>query len=903
MTNAALFVTLRNTLATLYIDEASTRRVISDADLDERRIAISSRAINTWHAILVEAIQVRRVDALLGVALKDYESNATLSAAYTEYLAQGNKLTIPGLAEADATNTRSQREIELAYLDELIGQYQYWAEKYTPLAGIAEVRSATAEGPQLDLPLFFMPTGFEKLVELGFGEQRRVERVPVDDLREAITRYKRLVLLGEPGAGKTTTLWRLVHDYAQTAKTNELMPLPILVPMGMYTGTETLFQYISKHCEPIAAFLSTYLRQGTAILLLDGLNEMPRNDYAERIQRVQTLLTQFPAVPVVVTCRALDYVEALALEKLEVKPLDVTRQLAYLQRYLGEREGEQLFWQLAGGEDVAALWKNWQHHGGTWIEFWFGEKLPERFRWNLSWQQRDLWQSLQKQEPPLLALGHNPYMLVMLAQVYVAQHTISQNRGRLFAAFVATLLAREEKRCDPSLWPGVTPLQEGLAQLAYAMQVAKERGTAVDEAWAAIQIVNSHCTADELLYLATNATLLEWRDHTVRFVHQLLQDYFAALALHQKWQAGAPLDLYCSPDWSEPSGWEETFVLLAGFTPDLAALVSDLLPVNPPLAARCMAEGGTPTAPSIMFQKVQDALVTLATSNSTVVRQRHAAGNALNYLSDPRPGVGLTAAGMPNLVWCVVPAGKFFMGNVKRVDKMMLGDKSSQHLLHLSTFAVSKYPITNAQYRAFVSDGGYSTRWLNCWTTAGWQWRKDHGINEPARYGGVLDSSNHPVVGVSWYEAIAFCRWLSSKLERQILLPSEAEWEKACGVDGRRYPWNDKQISDHANYNKMGIGTTTTVGIFPKGQSPYGVLDMAGNVVEWTRSLSADYPYRMDDGPEDLESIDCRVVRGGSFISSAYSLRCSFRDHVHDPDFRNTNVGFRVVCHETEREY
>ena len=92
-----------------------------------------------------------------------------------------------------------------------------WARKYTPLAGIATVETST-DVLTLGLPDMFMPTGFEKLVEHGFGPERRIERVPVDDLREAVLRYKRVVVLGEPGSGKTTTLWRLVYDYAKAAE-------------------------------------------------------------------------------------------------------------------------------------------------------------------------------------------------------------------------------------------------------------------------------------------------------------------------------------------------------------------------------------------------------------------------------------------------------------------------------------------------------------------------------------------------------------------------------------------------------------------------------------------------------------------------------------------------------------
>jgi formylglycine-generating enzyme required for sulfatase activity len=146
---------------------------------------------------------------------------------------------------------------------------------------------------------------------------------------------------------------------------------------------------------------------------------------------------------------------------------------------------------------------------------------------------------------------------------------------------------------------------------------------------------------------------------------------------------------------------------------------------------------------------------------------------------------------------------------------------------------------------------------------------------------------------VTWYEAVAFCYWLSQKLGRRTGLPSEAQWERAARhTDGRRYPWDAKLAPDHCNYYDTGVGTTTAVGIFPKGASQCGALDMSGNVWEWCQTKwRGNYESPPDDDPEgDIT----RVLRGGSFSYHAGYVRCAVRIRRY-PLYRLRNFGFRVV--------
>jgi predicted NACHT family NTPase len=162
------------------------------------------------------------------------------------------------------------RDKELAYLSGLVNQYERWRERYTPLAGIAEVREAVNSGSLFDHADPFIPPEFEKLVEHGFGPRTEVRREPVADLRAAVQEHRRIILLGDPGSGKTTTLWRLTYDYAAAAQENPRAPLPVFVRLGEYAADEPFRDFLQRHLGPLAAYLESYRASRRLILLLDG---------------------------------------------------------------------------------------------------------------------------------------------------------------------------------------------------------------------------------------------------------------------------------------------------------------------------------------------------------------------------------------------------------------------------------------------------------------------------------------------------------------------------------------------------------------------------------------------------------------------------------------------------------
>jgi formylglycine-generating enzyme required for sulfatase activity/serine/threonine protein kinase len=257
-----------------------------------------------------------------------------------------------------------------------------------------------------------------------------------------------------------------------------------------------------------------------------------------------------------------------------------------------------------------------------------------------------------------------------------------------------------------------------------------------------------------------------------------------------------------------------------------------------------------------------------------------------------------------------VTAGEFLMGSDKAVDPDAQDDELPQHRLNLVEYWIGKTEVTNGQFAAFVAATSYKTTAEQegsgyVFTGSTWEDVKGASWQQPRGPGSdVKEKANYPVMLVSWHDAVAFGQWASQVTGRTVRLPTEAEWEKAArGTNARIYPWgNEAPDASRGNFG-MNVKDTTPVGQYPKGASPYGVLDMAGNVWEWTSSawgnvgggLDFAYPYNPGDGREDQSRTDVsRVLRGGSWLNVARSVRSALRYRL-DPGSRDLNIGFRVA--------
>jgi formylglycine-generating enzyme required for sulfatase activity len=243
----------------------------------------------------------------------------------------------------------------------------------------------------------------------------------------------------------------------------------------------------------------------------------------------------------------------------------------------------------------------------------------------------------------------------------------------------------------------------------------------------------------------------------------------------------------------------------------------------------------------------------------------------------------------------LIPAGSFLLGSPPGPG--IPPEETPRHPLTLPDYRLGRYPVTNAQYAAFL------------------QQQPQHEA-PPLKLGWFLreppaGKADHPVVGVSWFDALAYCRWLSGQTERVYRLPTEAEWEKAAiwaGDAPRVYPWGNNFDPACCNSMEAGLNGASAVGQFsPQGDSPAGCADMAGNVQEWTSTLwgpdlnisAFPYPYRANDGREDLTAHErlhrvYRLYRGGCYRDTLQQVRGAARGWS-DPDSKIRWRGFRVV--------
>ena len=747
---------------------------------------------------------------------------------------------------------------------------------------------------------------------------------------EAAAAASRLVLLGPAGSGKSTFARYLALSLAGEAlrkaeihlgHLNQLpesdepadpafLPwphgavLPVYVELRKFVRSanfppesETgdaghLLSYIETR-GPEDPDCGTLLRaafggENRALVILDGLDETPAAEQSrERLKQVIVSFgVRYPGCRLLVTGRPYAYaagstwrLDEAGFEEAGLAVFDEGRSRAFIAGW---------YRHLAKRRQLDA------------------EQARER--------SEDLWREIASRSY-LRPLAECPLMLTMMVDLHASGGgRLRGGRAGLYEGSVELLLDRwnqtQGKSAADGLGMDVDAIRRALERLAF--DVHREHGVEGEvaaeitdtELWRALGRERSQeGLVDErrvIGYLHERSGILLGESPTrFRFPHRSYQEYLAACHLIHR---GFPKRLREVVE-DDPVLWREVVLLAAGQVAQTSFMVWSLLEIlvaEAPLAdvkaedprflralyaALAIEEQGLwdPVEPpdKAKLERVRSWLERSLEIGALSPVDRATGGRVLAVLGDDRRGVGVREDGIPDIDWVEIPGGSFQMGGLG-------GDPIIE--LNVLPFRLSRFPVTNRQFEAFVEDGGYSAKWKDCWTKAGWIWKEAQEAREDVFADRRL--SNHPRVDVSWYEAVAFCRWLGEKLGYEVRLPTEAEWEKAArGTDGRLYPWGDTFEAERCNVVETGIGRTSAVGSFPSGASPYGVLDSAGNVWEW---CSTQWRETYDDSAnEDLEGEASRVLRGGAFGLNRDGARCAFRLAGRPGDAGRVS-GFRV---------
>lgn len=826
---------------------------------------------------------------------------------------------------------------EEAFLPAL-GRYLAWVEKCygrLNLRGIErrerQVLTLTLDDVYVSLAAAVSPErqrGKTSRSELAHEAQAQVEIV---DMSKLLHLSQRLVITGGPGSGKTTFLHIIASTLARGLRTGDdaavrrdlgwdgPLPLPLFVSLSEYNRYRrehtrrddprqgTLIAFISHALIRQQAaiglpddFFERLLVQGrSCILLLDGLDEVANERERQQVSlAVENLAHNEGAGRIVVTSRTRAYQGRAVLPEefrvAEVQPMSPDQVHALAARWCGavydEMEAQRETQRLQ--DEIDTLEQVRQARGG--------ERLVDA-----------------------------PLLVTIVAIVHYNQRRLPEERAELYEKCVEVLLTDShhpatEATFELADWGG--PLSEKRSLLAFVayqmMSAGQEAGRSVSEtqltAWLRPRVASKwgEDQADEEMAKFIQAVrergslLTTDQGGDYRFIHLAFQEFLCAYYLAESVrELDRMVDFLADKGRVADSWWRETALLLVGYLglkSQEAALTLvrrladlDVLPVaslaGVELAGVGLLELDSRDEPtqSLIVRRLKEGVTN--PSLALLPPLRAAAGVALGRLGDPRPGVGVQD-GVPVIDWIEIEPGPFLMGSAKGEEKYP--DELPQFVCNLirQPYRISRFPITVLQYAAFVDAGGYGQQ--RFWTRAGWQWRQSKPIVGPRVSGGVYQTANHPQVGVSWYEAVAFCAWLSQQLGIEVTLPSEAQWERAARhTDGRTYSWGRSgDPYKHCNGVNSGIGATSAVGVFPQGNALCGAADMVGNVWEWccTKWLPnyEGYEGRVDN---NLDGTERRVLRGGSFANGVSSLRCAARSYF-DPYYWGDGVGFRVCA-------
>ncbi|BBO91149.1 SUMF1/EgtB/PvdO family nonheme iron enzyme [Desulfosarcina ovata] len=753
-----------------------------------------------------------------------------------------------------------------------------------------------------------------------------MERIPVQQM---INDHDRLVLLGDPGSGKTTVVNFLAHTMARAGVNEDsqaclsrllkagpwvhgpLLPIRIVLrEVGAWMtsgegGQHTIGAWIRKTLidaglESLWPVFHEGLQDPSTpyLILLDGLDEVPADLREQLVRLIDDFSDTYQHNRFLVTCRIYAYVDP------------AYRLRRFRQTILAPFDDDQI---------------------DQFIQAWYDE---------LAFQKRvsqtkadDLAKGLKTaiDRSDLKTLAGRPLIMTVMALLHTSYGQLPEDRVELYQWAVDLLFRRWKGHVGqgesglmaqlsmPQL--KMSDLMAGLYHVAF--QAHAGQGSVEGTADIAEEVLLKQLKpflGDDwnraeafVQYVRERAGLLiRHKTDAYTFPHRTFQEFMAACHLTglKDYPHEAARLVRENADL-----WRIVFVLAAGHAGRtqlgnaISAVgklclrsVSEVESIDAAAFTRAVIAGEAlleiglaavrrEEEGRILMDRVKEWLVAAMTADDVLAaRQRVYFGNFLVQLGDPR--FDFEKEFLPydrDLGFIEIPAGSFVMGEDKKRHEVVsssyaivMGKDKKRYEVVLSSYAMAKYPVTVAQYKAFAIDIGQQ-------------------LSESWSRFNRLD--NHPVVFVSWVDANTYCRWLTEKLEHRglrVTLPTEAQWERAArGLDALSYYWGYVEIDpEKANYNKTGISSTSPVGCFPKGKSEFGLFDLAGNVWEWCQDWYGDYPLSREDKVRDPigpSMGEYRVIRGGAWNSPDIYCQSVHREYG-DPGAKYRHVGFRLVC-------
>jgi formylglycine-generating enzyme required for sulfatase activity len=755
---------------------------------------------------------------------------------------------------------------------------------------------------------------------MPLGAETRLRDLLALDREEHPRVTGRWVVKGDPGAGKTTLLRHLAGELAGEddppwVPVLESLPKLVTKGQGLLERVEEKFKKATREGKALTRVLDQKGQEGRLLVLLDGLDEVPRGDREDVEIMIRELSSTWPKSPVVVTTRPIGYQPFdHRFVELEVKPLDRERRLEFLARWFGRQEGT-----METDRATAAL-----------------EQLEG--------------------SPTLWDLSGNPLYLTLIALLLEEGKTPDPNRTRLYDQVFALLLDGKHRGREARGIEHKPAVHGALRFLGYTMTVdntdLESEGEILDRLYRKEhegirkRLERFHRWRDDLRLflgdLAEKTGILGEHDGPGagwKFWHRSFREALAAEELEAMYRQGGEKTLleHAAGIAGKEGQWAEPYALLTGRLEEPDTLVRALVGANRTLGLRALATAQTlsdatigevlelsddPDERAKVYRKLPELVGEGERALLLLDRLRKGTRNGhdlffldlavravgtrwgkftadadrlltqfFNHIPAPDPDLFRWVETKDGRVplWREIPAGSFLMGSPEDEEGGNDRERPTHTVKITQPFGMASVPVTNRQYRAFDPDH----RW--------YEWE---GVSED-------ELAQHPVVTVSWYAAVSFCRWLASQVPglSAARLATEAEWEYACRGGKQTAYWNGDKESDLAKvgwYEENSEGRTHRVG--RQKANPFGLYDVHGNVWEWTvspwtedysgREAGLDHDPRQEEGisPADLaaSSGELRVFRGGCFWGAAVGARSACRDGVV-PWRRSWSLGFRVV--------